>query len=217
VPLADADMIAARATTVISGPVPAAFQTKFGGLFFLINILIWMGLYPDFTRPLDRGLQASPFWLIAQLGRRFFGRAFARDPLCRWLEDYGCNGPLPRQWHIEPEWLSGISHPAPARQQLRWQRGFGDFRYRRLSVRKTAVAAGWIDGLAEFLKFRLHHAAHGFALRQLCLRADVRLSDDELLVRFSLADLPMALRMAGVDRNPGWLPAEGRAISFEFI
>ena len=32
----------------------------------------------------------------------------------------------------------------------------------------------------------------------------------------SLADLPIELRLAGLDRDPGWVPAAGRYIAFHF-
>jgi len=35
-------------------------------------------------------------------------------------------------------------------------------------------------------------------------------------VTLSLADLPIAIRLAGLDRDPGWIPASGRAIAFRF-
>jgi hypothetical protein len=35
-------------------------------------------------------------------------------------------------------------------------------------------------------------------------------------VMLSLADLPIAIRFAGLDRNPGWIPAAGRYLAFHF-
>jgi hypothetical protein len=31
-----------------------------------------------------------------------------------------------------------------------------------------------------------------------------------------LATLPIELRIAGLDRDPGWIPSAGRSISFHF-
>ena len=42
-------------------------ETRFGGIFFLINIQLSYGFYPDFTPPRDRGLNPSPFWLLDRL------------------------------------------------------------------------------------------------------------------------------------------------------
>ena len=91
---------------------PAARQkqleTGFGGVFFLLNILLACGLYPDFTRPRDRGLDPSPFWLLDRLARRMFGRAYRGDPLSGWLRREGLPGALPRGWKADPHWLRGL-------------------------------------------------------------------------------------------------------------
>ncbi|HEU4882814.1 MAG TPA: hypothetical protein VFT45_11225, partial [Longimicrobium sp.] len=35
-------------------------------------------------------------------------------------------------------------------------------------------------------------------------------------VHLSLADLPLPVRVAGLDRDAGWIPAAGRSLSFHF-
>jgi hypothetical protein len=51
----------------------------------------------------------------------------------------------------------------------------------------------------------------------LCRRyARVRATDTHLDVYFGLADLPLEIRFAGLDRDPGWVPAAGRFITFHF-
>ena len=35
-------------------------------------------------------------------------------------------------------------------------------------------------------------------------------------VRLPLAELPIAIRLAGLDRDPGWIPAAGRSVAFHF-
>jgi len=35
-------------------------------------------------------------------------------------------------------------------------------------------------------------------------------------VIFALADLPIEVRLGGLDRNPGWVPAAGRVITFHY-
>ncbi len=46
--------------------------------------------------------------------------------------------------------------------------------------------------------------------------ARVRLCGDRIDVGCSLCDLPLAVRLAGLDRDPGWLPAAGRDLRFHF-
>lgn len=207
-----AETLAPAIAALAEQPLSVTFRTEYGGLLFLINVLIWMGLYPDFTRPLDRGLEPSPFWLLAGLGRCLFGRRFVRDPLYRWLIENGREGALPHSWHIEPAWLAGIdAAPSPARRK--WSRK-PSHEYRRSAARRKDNQ--WLPGLADFLTFRLEHSAQGCTLRQLCLAAEVVIADDEIVARFNLNELPLPVRLAGLDRNPGWLPREGRNLSFEF-
>jgi len=44
----------------------------------------------------------------------------------------------------------------------------------------------------------------------------VRLSATRLDVHFDLASHPLAIRAAGLDRDPGWIPAAGRHVAFHF-
>jgi hypothetical protein len=41
-------------------------------------------------------------------------------------------------------------------------------------------------------------------------------TDDRVAVLFRLAEHPIELRMAGLDRDPGWVPAAGRHIVFHY-
>jgi hypothetical protein len=44
----------------------------------------------------------------------------------------------------------------------------------------------------------------------------VVLSPTRLDVSFDLATHPLAIRAAGLDRDPGWIPAAGRSVAFHF-
>jgi hypothetical protein len=51
----------------------------------------------------------------------------------------------------------------------------------------------------------------------LCARpARVYLTESHLDVSFSLTDLPVAVRLSGLDRDPGWVPAAGRYVTFRY-
>jgi hypothetical protein len=74
----------------------------------------------------------------------------------------------------------------------------------------------WIACLAEFLCARLALAGEGLGPQALRLAARVVVDEERVDLRFDLARLPIELRLAGLDRDPGWLPAEGRSLSFHF-
>ena len=57
------------------------------------------------------------------------------------------------------------------------------------------------DSLAEIL---LHHYAK------------LIITPTHLDVFFSLSDHPIEIRLSGLDRNPGWVPAAGRFIAFHY-
>ncbi|MFQ6310687.1 hypothetical protein [Lysobacter capsici] len=83
-------------------------------------------------------------------------------------------------------------------------------------------AQRWLDRLLPYLRARIARAlgldAHDADLpAQVChhharLRCDLTHID----VYLSLASLPLSLRIAGLDRDPGWIPAAGRNIRFHF-
>jgi hypothetical protein len=234
-----------------SPPLPstAALDTDFGGVFFLVNALLALGLYPDFTRPLGGSLGPSPFWLLDRLALRMFGGPYRRDPLHRWLAAIGVERPLPPRWEVEPRWLAGLPSATHGFRRSRtrtilWDlRGFALLdgprglcrarravarRYRRcgpLANRLPALprrtmprdpGGRWIACLAEFLCARLALAGEGLGPQALRLAARVVVDEERVDLRFDLARLPIELRLAGLDRDPGWLPAEGRSLSFHF-
>jgi hypothetical protein len=235
-------------TDPIDGPVPAAwseprtsFDTAFGGLVFLINAFLAMGLYPDFTRPLDPALPLPPLALADRLGLHWFGVRYRRDPLHRWIAQRGPQPPLPRHWRAEAEWLapfpggrawhdgSTLWHSAGFALANRSAAAAARRLARTLGVRlgsrppgRSAARAGhdpdWLDCLALFLAARLRRAAPDDALTAATLAIPGRVVIDEarLDVHFALAALPIALRLAGLDRDPGWLPSEGRDLRFHF-
>jgi len=55
------------------------------------------------------------------------------------------------------------------------------------------------------------------ACRQLMrLHGRIECDAERLEVHFSLEQLPVAVRIAGLDRDPGWIPAAGRDVRFYF-
>ncbi len=73
----------------------------------------------------------------------------------------------------------------------------------------------WSACLALYLNARLERITDA-GLSLLAQPARVETRDLDLRAIFDLDRHPIELRLAGLDRNPGWQPAEGRSIAFAF-
>ncbi len=157
-------------------------ETEFGGLFFLLNVFLSLGLYADFTRPGGGGLATSPWLLLRRVGRHWFGERFAAD-------------------HLDVE-LAVLAGMPPGARMPRAPRGEA---FRPLERQLRAA-------LAKGLGVRRRDAP---CLLCQCA-AVVRKSPGAVDVMFTLGGQPIAIRAAGLDRDPGWIPAAGRALAFHF-
>src|SRR5262249_17924810 len=62
-------------------------ETQFGGIFYLLNVALALGLYGDFTMPRAPGIALSPWDWLALVGLAWFGRDVERDPVWALLAD----------------------------------------------------------------------------------------------------------------------------------
>lgn len=75
----------------------------------------------------------------------------------------------------------------------------------------------WLDRLVPYLAARLHVALGGEAAERLLpIPALIRTTPERIDVEIPLSRLPVEVRIAGLDRDPGWFPAAGRTIAFHF-
>jgi hypothetical protein len=168
-------------------PVEEHLITEYGGVFYLINLALFLGLYGDFTCPAHPGLEL-PIWdFLALLGERLAGEALRADPVWELLARLAGRGPDESPGH-------DFAPPGIER---------------------------WLDELMPHVRARLCLAlgladADGLAGLLLAHRARVTVTATHLDVTFGLAELPLAIRLAGLDRDPGWVPAAGRFIAFHF-
>ena len=160
-------------------------ETDFGGIFYLLNAWIAMGLYGDFTAPRAANLAISPWDLLALVGRAWFGNAFVEDAVWQALADLAV-----READAEP------GHDA-------------------------GMPAGWLEQHLDKLDARLRAALgvepHAAIAEMVCrYHATIDVTASAVHVHLALCDLPLDLRVAGLDRDPGWIPAAGRAVFFHF-
>lgn len=84
-----------------------------------------------------------------------------------------------------------------------------------------AAPGPWRDSLIALVRTRILAAfparPDGDPFRTLlALPATVHFDDTHLDVVMSLAELPIEVRLSGLDRDPGWVPAAGRYVAFHF-
>jgi hypothetical protein len=251
-----------RGVATVSLPAPPAdafepaaderFASAYAGLLFLLNAFVALGLYPDFAEPRGARLEPSPLWLADRIGLFWFGAAYRRDALCRWVAEQGRGGRLPGGWAVEPAWLAGFDRDSPPRivesggRATLWHaagfpladghsarprrlralaRRLGGVRRPLEPVRRArryrlpgAPDARWIACLAHYLDARIRIAAGdpALGLSSLALAGKLSVRDLDLTASFRLDSHPVGLRTAGLDRDLGWQPAEGRSIGFRF-
>ncbi len=215
---------------------PGSFRTEFGGVFFLLNVALSLRLYADFTEPLTPGLDLSPWDLLDLLAGRCAGSRYPEDPLRLHLAAWAGRPPdtlpgsefqppteptaatPPTRHAQDPGPSNGASFPPrlptpswsdPGRQIL------GN------PVLEPAHLTGWLDRLVECIESRLHRALPSWETgphlsRLVQQPARVETFDTTVRIRFALESHPVAIRLAGLDRDPGWIPAAGRTVLFVF-
>jgi hypothetical protein len=163
-------------------------DTEFAGIVYLVNLALHLELYSDFTQPARPGLDLPLGDFLALVGER----------VCGTLRDDAVWGVLARLAGREPEDPPGRDFQAP----------------------DGATVDRWLDRLVALLGTRTAAALgvdENAALPFLCARAGrIALSPTRLDAFFPLDAHPLAIRVAGLDRDPGWVPAAGRVIAFHY-
>lgn len=179
--------LAARADEPIAWPWPEAVFSRQAPLLFIVNALLEDGLYPDFTRPRDPGLPVPLWALLAALARAW---RLPDDTL-----------PAVLQAHSS-DWIAPATMPAApgaaAGPWLQWLAAYSRSLRRRLCRRLGLRTAAW---------------PHALTLAQ---PARLWLTESEWVAEFDLAAHDVAWRLAGLDRDPGWLPSAGCSLRFTF-
>ena len=193
--------------------------TAHGGVFFLLNVALAWELYGDFTRPRHALLSVSPWQFLHAAAFALLGRPFATDPLAGWLRAQAPfsrprpasalgDAPLALLPASEQRKLQADSAPTGSPQRLcapgpRHTRASDELR-------------PWWPLLRQRLSLALNLPEHEAIATCLNLSARIERRGDRLDVSFSLHQLPLAIRLAGLDRDPGWLPASGCDLRFHF-
>jgi hypothetical protein len=249
------------------------FETELGGLFYLINLGLFLHLYGDFTTPLQPGISLGIWDFITLLGQQLVDEQ--DDPAWLFLvrmaghteqEPAGREFDPPHNWRIPEEWLlpfSGegewrwnvsrrrlrVQHPErflvldvrvngadPTEQVRREMQAYTEMwnararlvhgplrrgRRRVQPVNTSPRVKRWLRWMMPYIQARLQRALGlgsvddipRVLLRQ---RASIISTATHLDIVLLLAALPIEVRISGLDRNPGWVPAAGRFVTFQF-
>jgi hypothetical protein len=179
------------------GDFAQGIHTRFGGLFYLLTLALHLS-------PLPLG----PWDFVACAGRRLLllrpipWAPIDDDPIWPLLEEL--RGPRTdlafTGWTLPYRWTADALYDGPR-------------------VPEEPALDAWLDCVVPFLEHRLRLAVGpiddvaSFVLRH---EARVHASETEVDVVLCLSDLPIDIRLAGLDRDPGWVPSAGRKIALHF-
>lgn len=189
-------------------PEGETIQTRFGGLFYLINLGLFFGLYADFTAPLTPGIvpKLNIYDFVALAGARLLGPLIQPDPVWLFLARLAGRPDDDASWFVE--WVLRTPWPnASASDESREFMALDAIIEDLLPAlrERTEWALGLVGAdLAQLARTLLTHAARA------------RATEMHLDLFLSLDALPIEIRFSGLDRNPGWVPAAGRFIAFHF-
>jgi hypothetical protein len=227
-PMVETTADAASASIPVERIWPAeGLPTHVGGVLYLINLMLALDLPESGEDGWRLASGVGPWGLLAALGRELLGEGFAAvesDPL--WLalgqldsrppgEQPGFRLPRsrPRRWptfQIPSGWRRGSAAPP------------GDpTAHGRVEGRYRPLLARWLSLALPFIDWRLRAALHlpddaSLAEDLLLLPGQLYLTASQIDLVASLNRISLPVRLAGLDRNPGWLPAWGRAVYFPF-
>ena len=200
--------------------------TEIGGVLFLVNALQQLGwfdrLEDDFTVSSTIGGWA---W-IEIIGRCLLGRDVAADPL--WatlalLDGRAADATIDGIFHGTPPYTLPNRWLAPDQSEQLQPRDKSAFD----PTPWNEQLGGFLDTLLPYLRWRLLKAL-AFAERLpadhdallashlLCRHSHLEWTTTHVDVRMSIDDADVAVRFAGLDINPGWVPALGRVVTFHF-
>lgn len=241
-------------------------DARFGGVFYLLNLALYLNLYRDFTESGEVEIDLNVWDFVALLSLEFLGEKIKDDAVWNLLarlagreneDESGQNFSAPDEWRMPPAWLKTfqtnkkwlwasdgerlvVRHPAgfsvinvsllgDVKTQLEkeleiYRKDFSEIRKSNLKnfPEHFSMAGNWLKNLTEYVRRRLFQALNVKTQKQINRilferRARVSVTATHLDITFSLADLPFEVRLSGLDRNPGWIPAVGKFVNFHFV
>ncbi|HLK69138.1 MAG TPA: hypothetical protein VKU19_37150 [Bryobacteraceae bacterium] len=209
-------------------------ETAFGGIFFLLNVALYLGIYGDFTNPIETGIELNIWDFLSLMAADLLGREVEDDPLWDLLASLAARPPAarpglsfdpPEEWRLPDQWLEPFSEdydPQPVlsdgRMITRHPAGFAVLDLAAGPQQPVDRLQRWVTWMAQYMRARLVRSlGREDALPLLCRsRARITVTMTHVEIRFCLDLHPIEVRMAGLDRDPGWIPAAGRYVAYHF-
>jgi hypothetical protein len=218
-------------------------ETEYGGVFFLLSLALYLYIYGDFTSPAEPGLELNIWDFLALMAFELTDGEIEKDPLWDELASLagrpksvspGLGFDPPDEWRVSAEWLVAFPEDYIPQPTLTNGRMISMHPAGFIAIDVPAgmnIACGseeqhasvdrlqrWIGWMAGYFRARLVHAlGREDAVALLCRRPGrVVLTLTHVDVTFALDHHPIELRMAGLDRDLGWIPAAGRYVAFHF-
>jgi hypothetical protein len=192
-------------------PFGARTNTGLGGLFYLVNVGVYLGLYGD-----EHNLPLSIWDFVALVGRGLLANSVPEDlvwPLLAALAGRPDDATPGADFALPPDFLA-LPGIAALESELDARAAIPE------PALPTDPLTRWITRLLPYLRARLCSTLDvsdaELPAMLLAHEAAVHVTDTHLDVVLSLERLPLAIRWAGLDRDPGWVAAAGRFIAFHF-
>jgi hypothetical protein len=214
----------------LAGGVP----TRLGGVLYLVNLMVALDLPGFFETGWRLASAVGPWGVLHALGWELLreGARMPDDPLWPALAHLDGRAPgqppgarlprrRPRRWpafELPASWGEGIPDtvalPAAGSTGRRLRQAAGAVRYPPLLARWLALALPFID-LRLRLALRLAEE-ESLAEPLLWLPGRLYVTRTHVDLVVSLEHISVPVRLAGLDRNPGWLPDFGRVVYLHF-
>jgi hypothetical protein len=214
----------------------ASIDTEYGGVFFLLNVALYLGIYGDFSNPLNTGIDLDIWDFLSLIAESMIGSKIKIDPLWRLFASLTARpadrlpGEFfdpPDEWRLPPAWLDAFPEEfdqnpilIDGRLVCMHPAGFTviDVPAEERELTCDARFQRWLNCMAQYFRARIVRAMGRKDAVALLCRAPARISFTmtHLDVSFSLDRHPIEVRFATLDRDPGWIPAAGRYVRFQF-
>lgn len=210
-------------------------ETSFAGVFFLLNVALYLRLYADFTSPRESGLDLNIWDFICLLGLELIGEEIKEDGLFEVLaslagrnkfERPGAYFEPPDEWNVPAAWLAPFPEHFERKEVIRNGRlqvvhpaGFvlADRQFAAEAPPGDSLAR-WLRCIGGYIRARIARAmGRDDAAELLCrIPGRVACTSTRVDVFYSLESYPIEIRLAGLDRDPGWIPAAGHYVAYHF-